>query len=243
MDATARFDLGDREYIFTAPTSLQFKTVKKIIDSYYGEDRVRKKIGDVRHIVDVGACIGTMSLCYTTIWPDAEILAIEPHPLNFKYLVENCKAFKNIHPVCIALGDKEERIRLALPSPEQRPLYPQFSRLANVGMASRYGNSDNYVAEVDAVTLDSIVGWDVDLIKIDVEGSEVSVLRGAERTIEATHPFLVVEAREENQKMAGGSLEELSNSLKRLGYIHRWQWGGDACLQHPLRKPLWTHYS
>src|SRR3990167_2780976 len=122
-------------------------------------------------------------------------------------------------------------------------LYPQFSRLANVGMASRYGNSDNYVAEVDAVTLDSIVGWDVDLIKIDVEGSEVSVLRGAERTSEATHPFLVVEAREENQKMAGGSLEELSNSLKRLGYIHRWQWGGDACLQHPLRKPLWTHYS
>jgi len=240
LDATARFDLGDREYIFTAPTSLQFKTVKKIIDSYYGQNRVQERLGDVRHIVDVGACIGAVSLCYTAIWPDAEILAIEPHPLNFKYLVENCKAFKNIHPVCIALSDKEERIRLALPTREQRAGVPDFYRVANVGMVSRYGNSDKYVAEVDAVTLDSIVGWDVDLIKIDVEGSEVLVLRGAEKTIEATHPFLAVEAREENQKMAGGTLEQLSGILKRLGYIHRWEWGDDACLQHPLRKPWFS---
>ena len=230
MDATARFDLGDREYIFTAPTSLQFKTVKKIIDSYYAQNKVQERLGGVRHIVDVGACIGTMSLCYTTIWPDAEILAIEPHPLNFRYLVENCKAFKNIHPVCIALSDKEERIRLAFPTPEQRPDIKRLYLFANVGMVSRYGLSDAFVAEVDAVPLDSIVGWNVDFLKVDVEGSEMQVLRGAEGVLSG-NPLVTVELRPDNLAMAGLTCEDVDEHLQGMGYEAVAKFMGDPLYQ------------
>ena len=242
MDATARFDLDGREFVFTAPTALQFKTIHKIIDAYYSANYVRKRLGDIRHVVDVGACIGTMSLFYEALWPGVEILAIEPHPDNFKYLVENCKGFKNIQPVNIAISDKYERIRLAFPTQEQRPDVKRLTVYANVGMVSRYGLSDTFVAEVDAVPLDSIVGWNVDFLKVDVEGSELHVLHGAERVLSG-HPLVTVELRPDNLAMAGLTCEDVDDYVRGMGYESQAKFAGDPLYQHRNWRPWFSSQS
>jgi len=239
LDATARFEVGGKEFNFTAPTPLQFRTLHKIVDAYYSTDYVRQRLGNIRHIVDVGACIGTMSLVYEAIWPGVEILAIEPHPDNFKYLVENCKGFKNIHPVNIAISDKYERIRLAFPTQEQRPDVKRLTVYANVGMVSRYGLSDAFVAEVDAVPLDSIVGWNVDFLKVDVEGSEMQVLRGAEGVLSG-NPLVTVELRPDNLAMAGLTCEDVDEHLQGMGYEAVAKFMGDPLYQRRNWRPWFS---
>lgn len=64
--------------------------------------------------------------------------------------------------------------------------------------------------EVEAVTLDSMEFGNVDLIKIDVEGAEVQVLKGAEQTILTNRPKLIVECH--------GHMVLLRTWLESIGY-------------------------
>ena len=235
MDATLRFELGGREYNIVSPKVLQLATFRTILQSYYGGIEVAP-LGEIKSVVDVGACIGMTALTFATIWPEASILAIEPHPILFRYLVKNCEGFPNIHPLNIALSDRSEQLRLALPLLEQRSCHTQEVISDNVGMVSRYGKSDDLLAFVDAVPLDSIVSDGVDYIKIDVEGAEESVLLGAERTLNTYHPVLQVEVRDSNLGMAGSDKKSLMSLLAGFGYRSVGELCGDVLLVHKTRK-------
>jgi len=69
---------------------------------------------------------------------------------------------------------------------------------------------------IDVETLDSIVSRlkikRVDLIKIDVEGLEVSVLQGAKETIKKNHPKIICESLDEESE------ERIKNMLKKFKY-------------------------
>jgi hypothetical protein len=75
---------------------------------------------------------------------------------------------------------------------------------------------------VDAVTLDDYVrerGLSrVDVVKIDVEGHELAVLKGAVATLGRYHPLLLVEIRSEFLRQAGTSRDAVYAFLKELGY-------------------------
>jgi len=231
------FEIGGTEYDVSAPNILQLFAVRRIWDAYYQGAPARNSLKDVESIVDVGACVGTMTLAFAAIWPNAKILAIEAHPKSFEYLGRNCQNVQNVEAMCIAAGNKRERIRLAIPSREQRPSYPKYKLPLNVGMCSRYGQSDDYFAEVEAAPLDEIVTGPVDFIKIDVEGSELSVLEGATETISKWHPFLMIEVSDENQQMAGASVPGLLTALCRMGYYTVSSFLGDPLFAHVDRPP------
>ena len=93
---------------------------------------------------------------------------------------------------------------------------------------SMAGVSGAAEASVPMIPLDTL-GLRPDVVKIDVEGAEVGVLRGMAHTLEHARPTLIVELH--------GTREEVAEALDRAGYEHRAIEGGA-----PTREaPWWAH--
>lgn len=132
-------------------------------------------------LLDIGANIGIFSLAAARLFPDTRIYAFEPNPEAYSRLVRNLglNNTANVHPV-------------------NRAVYSQcgvvgFSDGSSTSMGSVI---DSGTLSVEAVTLDSLCSQKaidhIGLIKIDVEGAEVEVLRGARETLGITD-WLVAE--------------------------------------------------
>ena len=139
------------------------------------------KSGDI--VVDVGAHIGLYSLIAAKrVGPGGKVIAIEPDPENFKILRKNIllNRSKNIEALECAAYSAREKLKLFLPELEQgRTIF-------NTVMQDRAKTSINFL-EVEANTLDNILEskniTEVNWMKIDVEGAELEVLKGAVNTL------------------------------------------------------------
>jgi FkbM family methyltransferase len=148
-----------------------------------------------RTFVDVGANVGGYSVRAAS-W-DMKVYAFEPNPDNLALLRRNIEinhASVNVLP--FALGAKEGRARL---SPN--------------GGVSRIIKDEGI--EVEMRTLDSFDLAGADLLKVDVEGYELEVLRGARKTLEKFHPVIMIEM---HYWIGAESEAELFEILLGLGY-------------------------
>jgi FkbM family methyltransferase len=135
--------------------------------------------------VDVGAHVGLHTLAIAAhVAAGGAVVAFEPHPLNHRLLLHNLEQNHLRHVVAENLGLADAAATLTGTS---RPGVGNWS-LASHG---------EYRFEVKLVRLDDY--WRdhplprLDLMKIDVEGAEVRMLRGARQTIERFHPLIVFE--------------------------------------------------
>jgi FkbM family methyltransferase len=134
-------------------------------------------------VVDVGAHIGLYSLIAAKkVGASGKVIAIEPDPENFRILRKNIvlNQSMNIDALECAAYSAKERLKLFLPELEQgRTIF-------NTVMQERGKTSVNFL-EVEANTLDNILESknikEVNWIKIDVEGAELEVLKGASKTL------------------------------------------------------------
>jgi FkbM family methyltransferase len=151
-----------------------------------GEAALLERLGhehpDIRVIFDVGANVGGWSREVARIWPDATIYAFEPSRTTFAEYVEATTGL-NVRPVHAALGDCRDLVTLhavpgesALSSLYERDLIVQGLKMTEV-------------ETVDQITLDSYcedAGIEhIDLLKIDAEGHDLMVLRGAQGLIDS----------------------------------------------------------
>jgi len=127
-------------------------------------------------IVDVGAYIGTFTVkAAKKVCTTGLVVAFEPHPDNFKFLLENIKLnqLKNVIPLNAALWSSRGTIRLYLG--------PHSGTHSAVLF-----HTDQWI-EVPTQTLDNVVRElslsRVDFIKIDAEGAELEILKGAKETL------------------------------------------------------------
>ncbi len=137
--------------------------------------------------VDVGANVGALALPVARhIGPEGRVIAVEASPEVFACLDDNCRrsAATNVECIQAAACDVEGAVTF-YPAPDHK-----------FGMGSMAARFDARPAEVRACRLDDLVPTlgigRVHLIKIDVEGFELRVLRGAERLLTGEHPPLVV---------------------------------------------------
>ncbi len=137
------------------------------------------KQGDI--VVDIGAHMGRYTIISSKrVGTNGKVIAIEAHPGNFEMLNRNIKLnqLTNVIPLNYAVYSKETKIKLYLP--EEDSGYTIYNTI----MSNRAGTEDKFV-EVNANTLDCLLQLnqireeEVNWVKIDVEGAEFEVLKGA----------------------------------------------------------------
>lgn len=164
--------------------------------------------------VDIGANIGMITLhAAALVTETGEVECFEPNPECVATITENIKIndirHVRIHPV--GLSDSKGVLRLHLTS-------------AHTGTAT-FADVDKYelvkVFEVQVLVGDDILLKNpkpVRLVKIDVEGFELHVLRGLKRTLDTFRPLLITEFVEEHFNRAGTSCDEIEQFLRSNGY-------------------------
>jgi FkbM family methyltransferase len=158
---------------------------------------------------DVGANVGIYSVALgRAVGSDGLVVAVEPDTTNVRRLRDNLalNSIGNVRVVEAVAGDSNEVVELHL---ADDPAYNSVTRIEG-------GHLQAGTAAVQSIRLDQV--WEdlarpaVSFVKIDVEGAEVSVLRGARAMIASTHPSLLVEANDEAR------LALLRSELEPLGY-------------------------
>jgi FkbM family methyltransferase len=138
--------------------------------------------------IDVGCNVGAILTEILRAAPDGRHCAFEPLPDLFRDLRRRFGHHRNLELHEIALSDHEGRS--SFQHVVTNHAYSGFRR-------RRYDRPHEEVVEigVEAARLDRFVPKErrVELIKIDVEGAELEVLRGAEATLTRCRPLVVFE--------------------------------------------------
>ena len=150
------------------------------IDKLTTLDSVRNK-----HIIDAGGYVGETALLFSS-YTDKNIHVFEASPSNMDIIRETIRLnhLDNIVPVSKALGEKSGTATFSL-----------GERNSCNSLVERPGYNYPDHIEVPVVTLDDYVrenNIEVGLIKVDIEGGEQLLLRGAVETIRTQHPILLI---------------------------------------------------
>jgi FkbM family methyltransferase len=149
-------------------------------------DHFNTKQGDI--VVDVGAHIGKYTIIASKrVGANGKVIAIEAHPGNYEMLNRNIKlnGLTNVIPLNYAVYSEESRIKLYMPDEEFG--YTMHHSIMFSYLSPKYslkGKENEKFIEVNANTLDNLLqknglSREVNWIKIDVEGAEFEVLKGA----------------------------------------------------------------
>ena len=168
--------------------------------------------GDV--VVDVGANKGSyLYWLRRAVGPAGRVFAFEPQPGLARYLESASRSlgWDNVAVREIALSDSAGRRVLHVPGWENSP------GASLEAPASASGDRDRQT-EVETDTLDHQLdgAGRIAFLKVDVEGHELAVFRGAEKTLAASRPALLFEC--EARHLSGRSPHEVFAFLKSRGY-------------------------
>jgi FkbM family methyltransferase len=141
---------------------------------------IRRLLREGMTFVDVGANKGDFTLLAgKLVGATGRVISIEPEPENYSYLCRSIElsGYRNVKTFALALSDSEGSAKLRL---------APTSGGHTLASEQKIGNN---TIPVETTTLDSLLarcGIDkVDVIKIDVQGWELQVLRGAHRTLDS----------------------------------------------------------
>jgi FkbM family methyltransferase len=158
--------------------------------------------------VDIGAHIGSVIAEVQRCDPSVRIIAVEAVPEKAAHLA---RAHPGVTVHGVALGEKDGEVRFFVNT--QRPGY---SSLANTG-----GRGDAVVEiTVPMRKLDDLVPppVTVDVMKVDVEGAELGVLRGAAGLVARSRPVIMFESAVNTGAALGYSVEALFDWLAERDY-------------------------
>ncbi|MCX7911485.1 MAG: FkbM family methyltransferase [Dehalococcoidales bacterium] len=160
---------------------------------------------------DVGANLGFYSLAVATVFPRVQVLSFEPHPVTARKLRDNISLNRrvNIRVLELALADFDGTAGLTLPQSQK---HGQAHLVFAAGTTTR---------KVRVLTADSLISTGAaarpDVLKIDVEGAELLVIRGMKQAI-AQCRTIFCEVHPAQSTRYGYTAEELLEFLQGQGF-------------------------
>jgi FkbM family methyltransferase len=140
-------------------------------------------------VVDVGANVGLHSVRFAQQFK--EVVSFEPTLVNFSCLKNNCSTFNNVRLENCGLGETEGTTIISIPKDND-----------NCGAFSIVDFKD-YPSELiqETITVKTLDSFKLspNLIKIDTQGFEMDVLRGAVDTISQYKPTFLIECENKKQ--------------------------------------------
>ena len=162
-------------------------------------------------VLDIGANIGYTALKLAQKAKFGSVISFEPDPFNYSCCRRNLELnpFLNVRALNVALGDKSGTVQMELRTPANRG-GNRINQGAGNGSQVEIGRLDDFMR---GLTVNR-----VDLMKIDVEGYELKVLKGAEQTIRTFKPILFIEIDDNNLNDQADSAIEVIAFLVKNGY-------------------------
>jgi FkbM family methyltransferase len=174
---------------------------------------------------DIGANFGHFSVVPTLLNENIRCFSFEPNPNNFEILNENI-ALNNINNVSytynIGVSSNIGMFDLKIPLDLSDHGLSTFAenpkeRFAYDGKPGEYQIKSIQCKSLDSIFLQLEISR-IDFIKIDTEGSELNVLKGAEGVLRRFKPPIVMEYQNVNTNMFGYDREEIIALLQIYGY-------------------------
>lgn len=164
---------------------------------------VRKRIGENKIIIDIGANIGNHSVFFSKVCKAKKVYSFEPQKNIFEILKKNIEINnleKDVNIYNMGIGKEHNYVNIDVVNEE------------NYGM-SRIDLTSK--GEVEINKLDNLILNEVDtvdMIKIDVEGMEIDVLEGSKEILKKYKPIIYIEAGTDEEFI------EVSDYLQKYGY-------------------------
>lgn len=187
------------------------------IHSFSEAALIRRHLPPDGVFLDVGANQGELTLVAARHAPRGRVYAFEPVPEWFQLLCENVRlnGLVNVTPVNVALSEAEG-VREMFTSDDVETYTALHEGLSSF---VRTDTRPVPLGSFPTVPLDTFARREglerVDLVKIDVEGAEASVLAGGREVIARHRPMIILEWNPELQERGGGGL---IGTLREFGY-------------------------
>jgi FkbM family methyltransferase len=182
-------------------------------------------------VYDVGAHIGVVSMFASElVGTTGEIFAFEADPENARRIEAHVRRnnLGQIRVFSCAVWSSVGQLSFERAS--------AHSSRNQGSVASASGRTKQDVMVVESVSLDSFAQRHPPptLIKIDVEGAEAEVLRGAEQTVSQSHPVVICEVHHTQAE------EDVCGWLSQRGYSFEWLDGSGKFPRHLLARSSWA---
>jgi FkbM family methyltransferase len=190
-----RIKIADRSIDLRLSLASQLKYLKKDFDDDI-KDVARRFTEDSDLIFDIGANCGVFSAACLISAHSVRVVAVEPDPVTFKVLESNLRDYNSI-VINKAVSDTAGTAELLIPNRGRAT-----STIVTVGSSTQMGGIRSAI-RVETTTVDDLVAeyGPPALIKVDVEGAEALVIRGAEKTLTEHSPILHIEVSPVNMRL------------------------------------------
>ena len=172
---------------------------------------------------DLGANQGEFTVFAAKRLREGRVLAFEPVESLYRHLMENVgmNGFQNIMAYDFGLSDRSG-VHDIYTSDDWEVHYSLHDGLCTLFPTEQ---RSKFLGSVQVKVFDEVFESSglqrLDVMKVDVEGSELPALKGAERTLKKHKPIVFVEVNEQTYQAAGYSTGELTAFLGSLGYSFR----------------------
>ena len=158
-------------------------------------------------ILDIGSNIGNHQMMFNQLWPNRKIFGFEASPLNYVHLHKNTMRYPNTINVCMGLGSEYGL--------EYITHFYENMGGSGVREVSNLRHEERDIMPIIIQPLDSIqFDSDISLIKIDVEGYENHVLKGAYTTINKHKPTIWIEDFKHDKDYNSSAVKYLVENFK-----------------------------
>jgi len=170
--------ITDKHAVFVRPGTTDLDVFNEI----FINKELSVDFGNPEYIIDAGAHVGFSAIWLAILFPQAKILAIEPEASNFEMLLLNTRNHVNI--TCIKAG--------------------LWDRNAQLVIKNRECENWNFIVEevelsdknaIEALSIPAILKryqWNqIDVLKIDIEGSEIEVLSTSNEWLNSVNIMLI----------------------------------------------------